>query len=645
MKDGAGPMIELRPSRALILGHGGCMKQVKAYENTSKHRLRRLDVEAGHNGQAASTLGPAEAGWSAPAATRRGSVPAVSVAVIGSGGAGAMRAGEILLEVAAMAGFYGLMTRAMGPQIRGGEAAALLRVAAAPVSSLDDHFDLLIALDWANFSRFAAELPLAPTSVVIADPAEGDVPEAVVASGARIGRLALKELARAVPGGRTNMVGLGAAAALIGLPPEIVAAVVAGQLGRKGESVLAASVAALKAGAAAAAALPAVAQLAAPPHDGVARWNISGNQATGLGALKGGVSFVAAYPITPATEVLEWMAPALAKTGGMLVQAEDELAAINMVIGASFAGAPALTATSGPGLALMIESLGLAVASETPVVVVDVMRGGPSTGIPTKSEQTDLNIAVNGLHGDAPHLVLAPNSIADCLFTTQWAVALAETLQAPAIVLSDQALGQSRAIVAPPREPPAVAGRLTVPASYQVPAAYRRYAETESGVSPMAIPGTPGSTYVADGLEHTERGTPSAQAGDHAMQLEKRARKLEGFEYGSDWADIEGEGEIALVTWGSVTGPAREAAAQARARGIRTRLISVRLLLPAQPTRMAEALRGVRRLLVVEQSHGRQFHKFLRSCYDLPAEVAVISHPGPLPIRPAEIFDQLAAWE
>ena len=566
----------------------------------------------------------------------------LSIAVIGSGGAGAMRAGEILLEVAAKAGFHGLMTRAMGPQIRGGEAAALLRLATAPVSSLDDRFDLLIALDWANFARFAAELPLGPDSLVLTDPAEGAVPDAIEASGARVRPLPFKDLARKVPGGRTNMVALGAAAAMIGLPAPLVTSVLAAQLGRKGEAVLAASIAALALGAEAAAFLPPLPRLATPPRDQAARWNISGNQATGLGALAGGVRFVAAYPITPATEVLEWLAPALEKTGGVLVQAEDELAAINMIIGASFAGTPALTATSGPGLALMVEALGLAVASETPLVVVDVMRGGPSTGIPTKSEQSDLNIAVHGLHGDAPHLVLAPNTIVDCMRTTAWAVTLAEALQVPAIVLSDQALGQSRAIAAPPPLGAAAARRLTAPEDAP---GYARYALTPSGVSPMAIPGARGGTYVADGLEHNPRGAPSAQAGDHAAQLDKRARKLEGFDYGDAWADLDGTGEIAILTWGSPTGPAREAASRARARGLAVRVLSLRLLLPAQPLRLAAALAGVRRVLVVEQSAGAQFHKFLRACYDLPGEVAVLARPGPLPIRPGEILARLAAWE
>jgi 2-oxoglutarate ferredoxin oxidoreductase subunit alpha len=192
--------------------------------------------------------------------------------------------------------------------------------------------------------------------------------------------------------------------------------------------------------------------LADGADDKAGRWMISGNEAAGLGAGRGGVRFAAAYPITPATEILEWMAPALTKVGGTLVQAEDELASINMIIGASYGGIPSLTATSGPGLALMTESIGLAVASEVPIVIVDVMRGGPSTGIPTKSEQSDLNMAVYGLHGDAPHIVVAPTSVADCVFTTQWAVHLAESMQVPAIVLSDQFIGQARAVVGRPAE-------------------------------------------------------------------------------------------------------------------------------------------------------------------------------------------------
>lgn len=570
--------------------------------------------------------------------TRPSPLASIAIVLTGSGGAGVMTAGNMLLDAAAEAGCYGLMTRSTGPQIRGGEAAAMLRLATHPVAGHDDRFDILVALDWENVQRFAAEIPLDGESLIVADQAAGELPAAIAAKGPRVAMLPLAAIAKKIPGGRANMVALGAIAALIGLPRGAAIAVIAKSLKKGKADALAASTAALEAGAAAAAELGLSMPLSIPETPPAGRWTISGNQAAGLGALKGGVRFVAAYPITPATEILEWMAPALKKVGGVLVQAEDELASINMIIGASYGGTPSMTATSGPGLALMIEALGLAVASEVPIVVVDVMRGGPSTGIPTKSEQSDLNLAVYGLHGDAPHLVVAPTGVGDCLFTTQWAVHLAESLQAPAIVLSDQFLGQARAIIERPADIAFFAQRAvaTAPA-----AGYARYALTGSGVSPMALPGTPGGQYTADGLEHNARGTPSSQAADHLAQLDKRRDKLLWFDYGNHWAEIAGDGEIAVITYGSTTGPVREALARARADGLRARLIAIRLLAPAQPARLAAALQGVNRAVVIEQSHGGQFHRYLRANYDLPADVTLVHRPGPLLFRPAEIHAHL----
>jgi 2-oxoglutarate ferredoxin oxidoreductase subunit alpha len=339
--------------------------------------------------------------------------------------------------------------------------------------------------------------------------------------------------------------------------------------------------------------------------------------------------------------MLEWLSPALAKVGGTLLQAEDELASVNMIIGASYGGIPSLTATAGPGLALMTEGIGLAVAAEVPIVIVDVMRGGPSTGIPAKSEQSDLSFAVSGLHGDAPRLVLAPTSIADCLATTQWAVHLAEALQAPAIVLSDQFMGQSRAVIDKPVHIGWVARRLTAAAN--VPD-YKRYRNTETGVSPMAIPGTAGVVYTADGLEHSEGGIPSSQARDHRLQLDKRLRKLVDHDYGDLWADIEGDGDVAVITFGSATGPVREALARVAQRGVRVRSIAMRLLAPIQFERLEKALAGVSRVLVVEQNHGAQFHRYLRAMVDLPGKPASFHRPGPLPLRPGELAYAIFRW-
>jgi 2-oxoglutarate ferredoxin oxidoreductase subunit alpha len=564
----------------------------------------------------------------------------ISIALTGSGGAGVMTAGNMLLEAAARAGWYGLMVRSSGPQIRGGEAAALLRISARPIDCLDDRFDVVIGVDWQNVHRFAEEIPVDARTLMVGDPEQGNPPEVFLKQGAQCAQVPFKKMAKAIAGGWPNMVVLGVAAALAGLLLEQVKSVVRESYPKRAEA-RDASLAAVDAGFAAAGTLPTVTPLARAAPATQPRWLITGNQAAGYGALRGGVRFVAAYPITPATEVLEWLAPALARVGGTLVQAEDELASINMIIGASYGGVPALTATAGPGLSLMTEALGLAVAAEVPVVVLDVMRGGPSTGIPAKSEQADLNIALNGVHGDAPHLVVAPNSIPDCLGATQWAVHLAESLQAPAIVLSDQFFGQTRAVVDRPADMRFMTERVRAAVA---PENYKRYALTESGLSPMAIPGTPGAAYTAEGLEHNERGTPSSQSTDHAAQLAKRERKLLAHDYGDYWAEIEGAGDIAVVTFGSCTGPAREALARASAAGIDARLVSMRLLSPAQPRRLAHALEGVRKVLVVEQNASGQLHRYLRSDFELPGEVRSLHRPGPLPMRAEDIYRSIVEW-
>ena len=570
----------------------------------------------------------------APAANR---LDSVSLAIAGSGGSGVMTAGTWLLDAAARSGLYGLMVRTSGPQIRGGEAAALLRLGTTQLESLDDSFDVLLAIDWQNVHRFADEIPLRADGLLVCDADAGEVPEVFRATGAKVIALPLKKMAKAHPGSWINMLALGITGALAGLAIEPMEDAVRAGWKRDGE-VLLANLLALRAGAEAVAehALVQRPPPAAPPS----RWLLSGNEAAGYGALRGGVRFVAAYPITPATELLEWMAPALAQAGGCLLQAEDELASVNMIIGASFGGVPSLTATAGPGLALMTEGIGLAVAAEVPIVVVDVMRGGPSTGIPAKSEQSDLSFAVGGLHGDAPRLVLAPSSISDCAATTQWAVELAEALQAPAIVLSDQFMGQSRAIVATPQLPPPGARRLV--AEPNAPE-YKRYRDTPSGVSPMAIPGAPGTTYTADGLEHTEAAIPSSQARDHARQLDKRLRKLMQHDYGSRWADIEGDGPLAVITFGSASGPVHEAARRAAAQGVKLKLITLRVLAPLQPQVFAQALAGVERVMVVEQNHGAQLLRYLRGLAELPRPES-FHKPGPLPLRPAEICAALLQW-
>jgi 2-oxoglutarate ferredoxin oxidoreductase subunit alpha len=207
-------------------------------------------------------------------------------------------------------------------------------------------------------------------------------------------------------------------------------------------------------------------------------------------------------------------------------------------------------------------------------------------------------------------------------------------------VLSDQFIGQAVAVIDRPADIAFIGQRVTAMPQAGV---YKRYAVSAGGISPMAIPGTRGGQYTADGLTHNERGTPTSGENDHRTQLDKRRTKLEQFTYGDHWATIEGDGELAVITWGSLTGAAREAIEQARCSGFDLRLIAPRLLSPAQPDRFKAALDGVKRILVVEQSHS-QFHRYLRAYYDLVDDVHVLNRPGPLPIRASEIQQAIMQW-
>ncbi|MES9973320.1 MAG: transketolase C-terminal domain-containing protein, partial [Candidatus Thiodiazotropha sp.] len=261
-------------------------------------------------------------------------------------------------------------------------------------------------------------------------------------------------------------------------------------------------------------------------------------------------------------------------------------------------------------------------------------------GIPTKSEQADLDIALYGLHGDAPHLVFAPLSIRDCVFTTQWAVQLAEHLQTISVVLSDQSLGQSQAII----ETPPVSDMPWRRAIEEVPDAdYMRYRVTADSISPMTLPGTPGGMYTADGLEHNERGTPSSMAVDHREQLNKRLNKLEEFDYGDDWAEIEGQGDACIITWGSSTGVVKEARNKLRRQSRDIRIIAIRLLAPLQKQKLSRAIGGADRVLVVEQNHSGQLFRYLRAQGVLPKQAESLAQPGPLPLRSGRIIRSLTA--
>lgn len=566
---------------------------------------------------------------------------AISVVFAGSGGAGAMTAGAILLGAAARCGYYGVMTQLFGAQVRGGESAALIQLSIDPVDAQPDTYDVFVALDWEKIEQFAPEIPLNDKSTVFAAKDGGKAAPSVVKSKARILEMemtdpGMTQLERALRGKQINIFAAGLIGALVGLNESNLWEALNENLGSKKSDVVASNKKALAAGINAAKQRQENFRLA--PVRQNRRWLITGNQAIALGALRGGVRFVGCYPITPAADLVEWLAPALQKLGGKLVLGEDELASINMVLGASFGGVPAMTVTSGPGLSLMVETIGLAVAAEVPAVLINVMRGGPSTGIPSKTEQSDINLAVYGGHGDAPRIVLAPMSVADCIFTSEWAVYAAEAYQTPVIVLSDQLLGQARQVIEPSAERPRPVQRRTDGGD---PKLFKRYMLSDDPVSPMTLPGTPEFAWVGDGLTHNEMGVPVSSASAHAAQMQKRARKIAQFNPGKLWGEVWGEGETAIVTFGSSIAPARAAAKRLVAAGHSVRVIGLRVISPVPAEALKEVLKGVQRVFVLEQNLGAQLYHYLLSVKGLPVAAESIARTGPLPFRPAEIAAHL----
>lgn len=559
----------------------------------------------------------------------------VSLVITGPGGEGVIVAGELLLKTAAQMGYYGLLKKSFGPQIRGGESSAMLRLSSESVECLGDVYHLMLVMDWKIITPFIDELAFNEDTLVICDQKSGEIPEEIINSQAQVCPLPLTELAKQLKT-KINMIAVGLLAELLGLPLAQLVAATKQQFQDKEAALIDSAIIGIETGYdyQLSVEFPKLSDLVTWKKND---WLYTGNQLIGLGALKAGIRFVAAYPITPASDLLEWLVINLDKVGGRLVQAEDELASINMIIGASYGGVPALTATSGPGLSLMSEGLGLAIASEIPLLVVNVNRGGPSTGIPTKSEQSDLNLALFGVHGDAPHIVTAPIAISDCAFTAGWSAYLAEQLQCPVIMLSDQFIGHSIVAGAKPVFFQGTAQREIAEPDDD----YQRYQDTESGISPMAIPGTANGMYIADGLTHNEQGFPCALATVQQQQLDKRQRKLLQFDYGQHWGEVDYSGDVKIICYGSIRAIILDALKALTSKGINASLITLRLLAPLPIEQLQDALSGAAHIIVIEQNHGAQLFHYLASqlfySADLSGKLHSFAKPGPVPFSGSDI--------
>jgi 2-oxoglutarate ferredoxin oxidoreductase subunit alpha len=370
---------------------------------------------------------------------------------------------------------------------------------------------------------------------------------------------------------------------------------------------------------------------------------LSGNQAIFLGAIAAGCRFYGGYPITPASDILEGMAGFLPDFGGAMFQGEDEIASLGAAIGASFAGAKSMTATSGPGLSLMTEMIGMASMAEIPIVIIDAQRGGPSTGLPTKTEQSDLNHALYAGHGDAPRIVLAPGNVEDCFYQTVRAFNLAERYQLPVILLTDQSLAQlNEGLVVPNLDRLEIIDRQRAETAVS---RFRRYTVTPDGISPMSLPGQADGEYVAESVEHDQEGRPSFGPHAHSEMTAKRYRKLAtaARELASDPLNImelsDEQASLAVIGWGSTQGAIHEAILSAQKKGIHVRWMQCKLLSPLPETQLSRFIEGTKKILVPELNYTSQFANFLKTRFAVDP-ISLTKTEG-LPFTPSEILRRI----
>jgi 2-oxoglutarate ferredoxin oxidoreductase subunit alpha len=569
------------------------------------------------------------------------------IGMAGAGGDGVIAAGDALMTAAARGGYRAMMTKSYGPQIRGGESSFRLRIGTGEILNAGATLDIAVALNWDDFLRFGAELPVDGRTTVVHDPS-ADAPRSLLdgISPAETLAVPIGEMARASAGTEKakNTVVLGLLAGWLGLAPDGLMAGLRKRFAKKHPEVLVGAERAFDAGLAFAQAHPlrTDCRLSAAETPATPRWLADGNEMCAASALVAGCEFFGGYPITPSSEIMHYLGREIWKHGGTVLQAEDEIAGIGAVIGASFAGRKAMTATSGPGMSLKSEMLGLATIAEVPLVCVNVQRGGPSTGLPTKSEQSDLFQAAFSAHGDAVRPVLAPVSVADTCRITIEAFNIAEQFQTPVILLSDADIAQRKEVVDPidPRAFAVVNRRVP---SEREREHYARFQVTESGVSPVSHPGLEGGTFLASGIEHNEQGAPTASGEMHARMNEKRIRKLAPLKTRRDLFSIEGDREapIGLVSWGSVAGVASEAASIARREGIQLKLLVPRLLYPISEEVYEDFFASVRAGLVIEQSHQGQLFRIIRMFVDVPRGLESLARSGSNPITVHDVLDRV----
>jgi len=570
----------------------------------------------------------------------------ITVRVGGQAGDGIASLGESIARSFSRMGLHVFGLNAYQSVIRGGHVWYQARASVDRVHSPGDGADILYALDRATVDIHSATVR--EGGVIIYDPEKFPLTGFTAPAGVTTLEVPTLAIARKYTNQSIlqNAGGLGAASYLAGIPLDLLHQVLRDSFGRKSGDVVDWNLGASSEGYQHASQHAAVSSRAFSTQ-GEPKLLMTGNQAIALGAAAAGCKFLAQYPMTPASTIMHWLAAHSSTLGVVVKQAEDELAAINMAIGASFGGVRSMTATSGGGFSLMVEALGMAGMTETPLVVVESQRSGPSTGLPTKTEQGDLNLMLGAGQGEFPRAILAPANPAEAYRAMIDAFQLAEEWQTPVLVASDFHLSESHMTV----DRAEIDFNVPIPSLFAVPSngnghEYRRYAYTETGVSPRAIPGQPGLQFIAGSDEHDERGhlISDVRAGlpiwisERQRMMDKRMHKLDGLAHGVPPPAFEGPADAPLtfVAWGSTVGAVRDAMVLLAEQGRRTNLLRFPAVYPLDPKATLAAFTKTHRTLLVEANYSGQFGRLLRAETGLHLSDRLLKYDGE-PFFPHEI--------
>jgi 2-oxoglutarate ferredoxin oxidoreductase subunit alpha len=581
------------------------------------------------------------------------------IRIAGEGGDGVISCGELIAQAAARTEFHVFTFITYPAEMRGGYSMIQIRISDLTIHSMGSAVDCLVVFNQEALDNSNGILK--PGGVLLYEPEMVDV--SAYGEGYTLVPIDFSGISKEAAAGKVgkNVVALGTLGHHLGVDTRMLEKLLRERYGAKGEKAIEGNRKRLGAGyeAAETAGLERRFNLAELKPAGEEYMFISGNQAVALGAIAAGCRFTAGYPITPATSIFETLTRLMPLVGGRAVQMEDEIAAISAIIGASFAGKKVITPTSGPGLQLMTEQLSLASMIEVPVVIVDVQRAGPSTGLPTKTEQSDLKFAVYGTTGDSPRIILAPTTVEDTFYQTIRAFNLAEKYQVPVLMLLDQSIGYRKATVKMPdfnhfyqlsddesrkniEIPNAdlirVRNRLG-PTEEQF-RDYKRYEDTEDGISPFVSPGTPGGQHLATGLEHDEYGRTDQSPKNHLKMSKKRLRKLNVIGKAFEKNPVEFHGDahakIGIIGWGSTEGAIREACALAEEEGIQVRHLHPHTISPLPERQISIFLARLKHLIIVEENLTGQFAHFIKAKFGV--DPIMIHKCEGVPITPEEIY-------